>query len=109
CRIHHRRVARKLLRSYRTAEELDMFDDLLAHVALTNLIGSVHHALRILKHRADAGSHGTASALKGLKAEPAPDEKGLALQLIKEIEKKEKKPIERLGETRAAYYITTLA
>lgn len=86
-----------------------MFDDIVTRVALYSLIPSVHYALLILKHRADIGPRLRASALKGLKADPSPDEKKLALRLIKAIEKKEQKPIERLSRDRVADYVKALA
>ena len=86
-----------------------MFENLLAPVALTDLVSVVHYTLRNLKHRQDMSPRLRASALKGLKADPSPEVKKLGQRLLKEIEKHEGKPIEQLSEACVADYVRALA
>jgi hypothetical protein len=86
-----------------------MFEKLLEPIRRSLLVEVVHYAIRLIKHRAKLSDVESGYIVRGLSSEPSPEGEQIALKVIKEIERVEIIPLQKMSEKEAEKYINMLA
>jgi hypothetical protein len=84
--------------------EVNMFD-FLSDVTSDQAVGGVYYAMRLIKHRESIRETKNGRSIDALLADSSPDEREMALKIIKEIERLEKLPFTSLNKPRVEKYI----